>query len=92
MANIEQLKEIHRHCAAHRHLVERANICGCFHCTAVFPAAEIDIWCDDPDGGLTGTTAICPRCGIDSVLPDNIPGVELSPSLLSEMRHYWFDS
>jgi hypothetical protein len=37
--------------------------CGCFYCEAVFTADEIREWVDDE------LTALCPRCGIDSVLP-----------------------
>lgn len=36
--------------------------CGCFYCEAVFAADEIQQWVDDD------LTALCPRCGIDSVL------------------------
>ena len=91
MASIETLREIHLYSAGHRHLVERATGCGCFYCKAMFPASEIELWCDDPEGGLDkGTTALCPRCGIDSVLPNNIPGIELTSALLEEMQRHFF--
>ena len=87
------LKEVHHYCAGHRHMIERAASCGCFYCGAIFEAKEVALWCDDPEQGVSetaGTTAICPRCGIDSVLPDNIPGVTLNPELLEAMREHWF--
>jgi hypothetical protein len=34
---------------------------------------------------------LCPRCGIDSLLPDDVPGAALSPDLLEAMRQYWFE-
>jgi hypothetical protein len=37
--------------------------CGCFYCAAVFAADEIREWVD------ADLTALCPRCGIDTVLP-----------------------
>jgi hypothetical protein len=45
-----------------------------------------------PEGvsATAGTTAICPRCGIDSVLPDNTPGVPLNTELLTAMCEYFF--
>ena len=43
--------------------VESASLRGCFHCLAVFPGASVSAWIDG------GETALCPRCGIDSVLP-----------------------
>lgn len=42
----------------------RASKCGCFYCLAIFPGVEITQWIDE------GTTAICPKCGIDSVLSE----------------------
>ncbi len=35
----------------------------CFYCLAEFPPASIAAWADE------GETPLCPRCGIDSVLP-----------------------
>jgi hypothetical protein len=49
----------------------------------VFLPAEITDWIDE------GQTALCPRCGIDSVIGDRA-GFELSPEFLSEMNRYWF--
>ena len=37
--------------------------CGCYFCLRVFDGGTVDEWTDE------GTTAICPNCGIDSVLP-----------------------
>jgi hypothetical protein len=37
--------------------------CGCFHCLATFLAEDVQAWVDE------GSTALCPRCGIDSVVP-----------------------
>ena len=40
----------------------------CFHCLAIFPVTEVDNGCDGKRIG--GVTALCPRCGSDTVLPD----------------------
>ncbi len=45
-----------------RHLTP-GTACGCFHCLQTFPAEDVSAWADD------GLTALCPFCGIDSVLP-----------------------
>jgi hypothetical protein len=73
-------------------MIDRATTCGCFYCGAIFPSREIDTWCDDPEDGVStaGTTALCPRCGIDSVLPDNMPGIVLNAELLTAMREHFF--
>jgi hypothetical protein len=93
MFEVAQLKEVHRYSARHRRMLESAVLCGCFYCGAIFPAGEIDLWCDDAEEGVSGTlgtTALCPRCGIDSVIPDNIPAVPLNVELLTAMREYFF--
>ena len=36
--------------------------CGCFYCCKTFNIGDVDEFVDD------GKTAICPKCGIDSVL------------------------
>ena len=86
------LKAIHRYCIRHRDQIERSATCGCFYCLAMFPPAEILDWVDGPlDAGLdAGVTALCPRCGIDSVLPDNVPNAPLSPELLAAMQRFAF--
>jgi hypothetical protein len=52
----------HTHAARHRNEIERSEQCGCFYCLETFVPGEIQDWTDD------GATAMCPRCGIDSVL------------------------
>lgn len=37
-----------------------------------------------------GQTAMCPKCGIDSVLPDRSYGFRLTKELLAAMRAAWF--
>ena len=59
--------------------------CGCYHCLAVFAKTEIKEWTDD------GETAICPRCQIDTVIPDET-GVEMTTENLKSLRDFWFRS
>jgi hypothetical protein len=69
------------------------NRTGCFYCCAVFDASEISEWVDDRQvetGSLDdGSTALCPRCGIDAVLPGSA-GTVITPALLAEMKAHWF--
>jgi len=62
-------------------------VCGCFYCCAVFPPGGIDEWVDEQDG--EGQTALCPRCGIDSVIGDRA-GFPITPEFLGRMNEYWF--
>ena len=81
--SLDVLKSTHYDCSLHRTLVEKSKLVGCFYCQAKFPPSEITEWIDD------GTTALCPHCGIDSVLPDS---VDLSDEMLRAMHDYWFSS
>jgi hypothetical protein len=74
----------HAHSLSNRTGIERSDRCGCFYCLAVFSPSEIDEWVED----ARSDTALCPRCGIDSVLGD--AAVPLSGRLLREMRRMWF--
>jgi hypothetical protein len=47
-----------------RSALARARIAGCYACLATFTAEQVVGWTHDD------TTAVCPRCGIDAVLPN----------------------
>lgn len=78
-----QTEEAHKASSMHKQLVETSKQCGCFYCLSVFRPADIKEWTDQ------GQTALCPECGIDSVLPQ-AAGYELSQEFLSQMEAYWF--
>lgn len=94
-----ELQAIHRYSSQHRGLLDASAYAGCFFCLAEFPPAQVTVWVDvaleaTSYGGLTeprsdGVTALCPHCGIDSVLPSAAP-IALDPSLLAEMQAFWF--
>ncbi len=86
-------ESIHLLCTRNREVLATVREAGCFYCCAVFAPSEIADWVDGPfveTGDLDdGVTALCPRCGIDSVIPGR-PRVALSAELLAEMRQHWF--
>jgi hypothetical protein len=59
----------HKHSIHHREEVLSSDPCGCFYCLAVFPPSEILEWVDEIES--IGQTALCPKCGIDSVIGSN---------------------
>lgn len=61
--------------------------CGCFYCKSIYSASEVKEWCDNDGRG--DKTALCPKCGIDSVLGD-ATFVELTPELLELMNILFF--
>jgi hypothetical protein len=92
--SVADLDSIWRFCTRHRDLLARSEKAGCFHCGAIFAPGEIVEWINEPPTAKSGTvtengvTALCPRCGIDAVLPSAV--VELSPELLTQMANHYF--
>jgi len=82
-----------RHIAAHKHSIEHreellaSESCGCFYCRRIFKPSEIREWIDITDG--VGQTAMCPYCGIDSVL-GSASGFPITIEFLARMRRFWF--
>ena len=81
------LESAHKRSSGHLDEVVNSDLCGCFYCCETFPPAEIKEWIDERDG--VGMTALCPRCGIDSVIGSR-SGFTLTPEFLREMYEYWF--
>jgi len=79
----EAVRPAHSHCTNHRAEVMSSSTCGCFYCARTFQSSEIVEWVDD------GKTALCPKCGIDSVI-GSASGFPLTQSFLNEMNRYWF--
>ena len=50
----------------------RGAWCGCYNCIEVFKGKEVEHFVD------SGKTALCPKCGIDSVIPHQKDKEELS--------------
>ncbi|WP_212721177.1 cytoplasmic protein [Zooshikella ganghwensis] len=71
----------------HREQVLNSEVCGCFHCTAIFTPDKIVEWTDFE--GEVGRTALCPECTIDSVIGSK-SGYPITKEFLCEMRNYWF--
>lgn len=64
------LENVHKASSSHRAEMEHSSLCACFYCLTTFTPTEIAEWIDEPNGG---ETAICPKCGIDSVLSSKYP-------------------
>ena len=77
----------HEHSSFHRVEILRSDLCGCFHCLAIFSPRGIEEWTDFRSG--IGQTAICPKCDIDSVI-GSLSGYPITHGFLDQMRQYWF--
>ncbi len=82
------VKVAHKHSSIHRIEILNSKTCGCFYCCKIFSPSEIEDWCDE-DENDEGQTALCPKCGIDSVIGD-LSGYEISKDFLAKMNKYWF--
>jgi len=87
--------------AAHRHTTNNwaeigaSTICGCCSCTQIFPPDEIVAWTgldmtnfEDPEV-VNRQTALCPRCGSESVIGDK-SGYPINAQFLTRMSEAWF--
>lgn len=84
----------HRHTTNNRAEIEASRVCGCIYCTQMFGPMEIVAWSgldvssfDDP-AQLDAGTALCPRCGSESVIGDK-SGYRIDQGFLHEMNEAW---
>lgn len=62
--------------------VTESNICGCFVCGKVFPSVDVD--------EFVGSTAICPVCKKQGVLPSSTELPVHDESFLNEIKNKFF--
>lgn len=70
----------HEHAFRQREELEQSDGCACFYCFKTFPSTEITTWVDD------NKTAICPCCGMDSVI-GSASGYPLTKAALRRMHN-----
>ncbi len=78
-------RKLHKLSVSNRADIEKSENCGCFHCLRTFRSEEVKEWCDPH-----GVTALCPFCGIDSVLGD-AQDIDLTPEMLRNMHSRYFE-
>ncbi len=77
----------HAHSSGHHEEILSSEVCGCFYCLTTFHPNEVNEWISEGDG--VRQTALCPRCGIDSVIGSK-SGFPITPDFLASMHRYWF--
>ena len=60
-----------------------SKLAGCYYCKSIFSTDEIKETIDE------GKTALCPKCGIDSVL-FNSSNFKINSETLVALNKYWF--
>lgn len=57
------MDKLHAQCFRGKTKLQRAKLAGCFQCLSTYKPDFIDEYVDGD------ATALCPRCGIDAVIP-----------------------
>ena len=92
---MNELLAAQRHTSNNRAELEASNLCGCFHCMQVFPTLEIVAWTGldmsnfNDSEAMNAETAVCPRCGSESLIGDK-SGYAIDPDFLNRMHQAWF--
>lgn len=81
----DEFQLAHKHSFENFAEIKSSQECGCFYCLKIFKPKEIKNWIRDKNG----KTALCPYCGIDSVLPDKSVSFDLD--FLEEMHKLFFE-
>lgn len=82
---------IEAHTSSNNHMaaLQKDTRCGCFYCLSIFDPAEIEEWLIDDNPCDKHGTAICPHCGIDSVIGES-SGYPITTEFLRGMQKCWF--
>jgi hypothetical protein len=79
------LEAAHKRSIFHKDEILNSNLCGCFYCLTTFHPNQIIEWVDEDK------TALCPNCGIDSVISDKSGFLINDDIFLKEMHERWFN-
>jgi hypothetical protein len=71
------LRAAHKHSIFHREEILESIQCSCFYCFSVFLPSVCQ-------------TAICPICGVDSVLGEKSSFPITDDAFLREINQFWF--
>ena len=83
------LKSAHGFSNNNKPALQADRLCGCFYCLAIFDPSEITEWIEDDNPCDENGTAICPYCGIDSVIPES-SGFPMTEDFMKAMHERWF--
>jgi NAD-dependent SIR2 family protein deacetylase len=78
----QEFKRVLKYSFKNKDSIEKSINCSCYYCISSFLKEEIQNWTDQ------GQTAICPKCGIDSVLGDIV--LPFEETTFKKLKEYWF--
>lgn len=83
--------QAHRLANNHKPELESDRVCGCFCCGQIFFPSEITEWIIVNNPCDRRGTAICPHCGVDSVIGES-SGYPITDDFMKAMNQIWFDA
>lgn len=81
--------DAHRFSSNHKGQLSQDRLCGCFYCLSIFSPKEIRFWLQAHGPSDGDGTAVCPYCGVDSVIGAS-SGYPITPAFLRRMKEHWF--
>ena len=83
----DELQSAHDRSFRNKPSVMASTVCGCFYCRKTCAPSDVQEWVRRDEN----ETALCPHCGIDSLI-GNASGLPVTdPAFLSEMHAHWFE-
>jgi len=67
--------------------IQKSKRCGCYFCSHIFTPSEVKEY----KKGKTGKSAVCPKCGTDSVI-GSASGFPITKAFLKHLRDYWLQN
>ena len=86
---MEDYIKAHKFCTNNMPTLKKDLLCGCFYCLNIFNPAKIENWIIGDNTADKLGTAICPYCGIDSVIGES-SGYPITKDFLAKMKNHWF--
>lgn len=80
---MNQIDQAIKYATNNKQPLSEGGLAGCYYCLNIYPANEVVDFIEQEK------TALCPKCGIDSVLPET-SGYPLNKIVLQELRNFWF--
>ena len=82
----KEYRKLHKLCFNNKELLIESKKCVCMYCGKRFDVSEIEEWIED----WNETTALCPSCGIDSVIPAVVEGRKITDDIVKELERFYF--
>ena len=92
---MNELLAAYRYTSTNWEQIEASKVCGCCNCMQIFPSEEVVAWTGldmndiDVPEAVNKQTALCPRCGSESVIGDK-SGFPVNANFLGRMNEAWF--